>query len=123
MSEKNPRLWMTVSGHCYDDSEYEAFAEVFPDDVAVFDYLAGRGFVGLVWRPLSCYAIILPEEAKRTDGEYTSIRPHLCAAYLRHLGASEGEADALVARYPHTRLTELKARFELTDEYYDAARV
>lgn len=51
MSEKNARLWMTLSGHCYDDREYEAFAEVFLDDAAVFDYLAERGFRGLVWRP------------------------------------------------------------------------
>lgn len=124
MSEKNARLWMTLSGHCYDDREYEAFAEVFLDDAAVFDYLAERGFRGLVWRPLSAYAIILPVTAKRDgDDGHTYIRPHLCVAYLRHLGATNHEAEALSGRHPQARLAELKARFELTEEYYDATRV
>lgn len=124
MTEKNARLWMTLSGHCYDDSEYEAFAEVFPDDATVFSYLAGRGFRELVWRPLSAYTIRLPLSAKRDgDDKLAAIRPHLSAAYLRYLGATGEEAEALSQRHPQARLAELKARFELTEEYYDATRV
>lgn len=124
MTEKNARLWMTLSGHCYDDSEYEAFAEVFPDDAAVFDYLAERGFRELVWRPLSAYTIRLPVSAKQEGSDaYANIRPHLSVAYLRHLGATDDEAEALSRRHPQARLAELKARFELTEEYYDATRV
>jgi hypothetical protein len=98
--------------------ELGAFFEAYGSNTAVFAYLAERSFLGLVWRPVPTYLIILPVVAKREGADdYIRIRPFLLAGALEFNGASREEADRLVARCPDATLAELTARIGIDTEY------